>query len=213
MTSFDQKVTIELFLDATAARQPTPGGGAVTALTAALAAAMGEMVIQYSIGKKGLEAYAGELRPVLSQFHRAREILVQLMAEDQSAYAAFSLAKKLPDGSAERAAQFPLALQACIRVPQAIAATAVSMLELSDRIINFVNPHLLSDLAVCCDLAMATARCAAYSVRANMCDVSDPLERQHNEATVTQLLSRAAGLIQKVAPRIWARHSQETLHA
>ncbi len=84
------------------------------------------------------------------------------------------------------------------------------MLELSDRIINFVNPQLLSDLAVCCDLAMATVRCATYSVRANMCDVSDPRERQHNEANVTQLLSRAAGIIQKVSPRIWARHSQET---
>jgi formiminotetrahydrofolate cyclodeaminase len=132
------------------------------------------------------------------------------MAEDQLAYSALSLARKLPENSPEKAAQSSLALHTCIRIPQAIAATSVTMLELSDRIINFVNPQLLSDLAVCCDLAMATARCAAYSVRANMCEVSDPLERQHSEATITQLLSRAAGLIQKVAPRIWARHSQET---
>ena len=31
---------------------------------------------------------------------------------------------------------------------------APELLELCDRIVNFVNPYLLSDLAVCADLAM-----------------------------------------------------------
>ena len=51
----DQTNTLADFLDATAARQPTPGGGAVTALAGVLAAAIGEMVLNYSVGKKGLE--------------------------------------------------------------------------------------------------------------------------------------------------------------
>ena len=40
---FDKTTTIEKFLDAAAAKQPTPGGGSVSALAGALAAAMGEM--------------------------------------------------------------------------------------------------------------------------------------------------------------------------
>ena len=62
----DEKNTIEEFLNAAAAKQPAPGGGSVTALVGALAASMGEMVINYSIGKKDLEPFIDELRPALA---------------------------------------------------------------------------------------------------------------------------------------------------
>ena len=206
----DQTARISEFLDATAARQPTPGGGAVTALAGALAAAIGEMVLNYSVGKKGLEAFQGELRPALDELHRARELLLQLMAEDQAAYQALTAARKLPADSPERAAQYGPALQASVRAPQAMAATGVAILEVCDRVINFVNYHLLSDLAVAADLAMATTRCAIYNVRVNLPDLADPGERQAAEASIGQILSRAAVLIQQVGPRIWARHARGT---
>jgi formiminotetrahydrofolate cyclodeaminase len=204
---YDQSTSIAAFLDAAAARQPTPGGGSITALAGALAASMGEMVINYSIGKKGLEAFQGELKPALEELHRARILLLRLMAEDQAAYLAMTNARKLPDGP-DKAAQLKAAVAASVRAPQTMAAAAVSILDISDRIINFVNYHLLSDLAVCTDLAMATARCAIYNVRVNLPEVKDPAERQAAESTVGQILSRAAVLIQRVGPRIWARHAQ-----
>ncbi len=204
---YDDRTTIQTFLDATAARQPTPGGGSVAALAGALSAAIGEMAVNYSLSKKELQAFAGELRPVLAELQRARRLMVQLMVEDQAAYEAVARARKFPAGSAERTAEYPVALLAAIRVPQAVAAASIAVLELCDRIINFVNYQLLSDLAVCADLAMATARCAVYNVRVNLNDLSGP-DRQHIESTTTQLLSRAAALIQRVSPRIWARHDQ-----
>ena len=205
---FDQDSTIKQFLDAAAAKQPTPGGGSVAALAGALAASMGEMTVNYSIGKKDLAAFEGELKPALAEYHKARQVLVQLMAEDQAAYAALTAARKLPEGSAERASQLPVALTACIRGPQAIAATAVAVLELCERVVNFVNPWLLSDLAVCADLSMATVRCAVYNVRVNLPDITDAAERQRIEGATFELLSRAGLLIQQVSPRIWARHGQ-----
>ena len=54
------------FLTALAAKQPAPGGGSVAALAGALAAAMGEMVLNYSIGKKDLAAHEPTLRAALS---------------------------------------------------------------------------------------------------------------------------------------------------
>jgi formiminotetrahydrofolate cyclodeaminase len=207
---FDQSSTIRQFLDAAAAKQPAPGGGSVTALVGALAASMGEMVVNYSIGKKDLEAFVEELRPALAEYNRARQLLAQLMFEDQSAYTALTAARKLPPTVADRDAQIAAALMASIRGPQAMAATAVAVLELCDRIVNFVNPWLLSDLAVCSDLAMATVRCSVYNVRVNLTDVIDPAERQQIEAASFEMLSRAGVLIQQVSPRIWARHEQGT---
>jgi formiminotetrahydrofolate cyclodeaminase len=206
----DASNTIAEFVKATAARTPTPGGGSVAALVGALAAALGEMVVQYSIGKKGLEAFEPELKPALAELQRAREMLMGLMVEDQLAYEALSAVRKLPPDSQERREKYAPALLACIRVPESVAATGVCVLELCDRLVGFANPHLLSDLAVCADLSMAAIRCAVYNVRTNLKDVQDPEDRRRIEQTVGSILERAVRLIQNVTPRIWERESQET---
>src|SRR4051794_11963508 len=111
---FNASTTLGDFLNAAAAKRPTPGGGSITALVGALSASMGEMGINYSIGKKGLEAYEGELKPALSEFEKARALLVQLMVEDQGVFEAVTAARKLPDTDPQKAARFNAALLACI---------------------------------------------------------------------------------------------------
>ncbi len=204
---YDQATPIGTFLDAAAAKQPAPGGGSTTALVGALAAAMGEMTVNYSIGKKGLEAHQDELKTTLAELHRARQLMLSLMAEDQIAYEALTAARKLPKDSPQREQELPAALLACIRVPQAMAATAVAVIELCDNVVDRVNYYLLSDLAVCADLAMATTRCAIYNVRVNLADLEDLNARSEVEKTMGQVLSHAVMHIQRVSPRIWARHA------
>src|SRR5947209_10676494 len=99
---YDASKTIQGFLDAAAAKQPAPGGGSVTALVGALAASMGEMVLNYSVGKKDLAAHAPELQAALAEFTRARAMLLELMVEDQAAYEAMTALRMLPADSAER---------------------------------------------------------------------------------------------------------------
>ena len=206
---YDTHTTVGDFLRAASAKQPTPGGGSVAALVGALGVSMGEMAINYSIGKKGLEAYACELKPALDELSKARQLMLQLMVEDQLAYEAMTAARKLPDSTADKAARMDAALVACIRIPQALAAAGVAVLELVDRIKNFVNPYLLSDLAVCADLAMATTRCAIYNVRANLPQLKDAADKANLESAISSLLARAASLIQQAAPRIWERFRLE----
>lgn len=204
---YDPSTPIQQFLDAAAAKQPAPGGGSVTALVGALASAIGEMTLNYSVGRKGLEAYQGELVPALAELNRARKLMLKLMVEDQSAYAGLTAARKLPADAPGRDKRIADALTASIRAPQAMAAAAVAILGLCDHVLNFVNYHLLSDLAVAADLAMATARCATYNVRVNLPDVADATERQAIESTTGQVLARAGELIRRVGPRIWERHA------
>ena len=204
----DRTTTVEQFLAATAARQPTPGGGSVAALAGALAAAIGEMVINYSIGKKDLLQHQPQLKTAVHELERARELLLQLMVEDQAAYEALTMIRKLPAESSERIDRLPAAILTCIRVPQSIGAAAVAILELAGRMVDLVNPYLLSDLAVSAELAMATVRCAIYNCRVNLVDVPDARDRQSIESTMNLLQTRAVGLIQAMIPRIWSRYEQ-----
>ena len=201
----DSSHTISAFLDAAAAKQPTPGGGSIAALAGALAASMGEMVLNYSVNKKDLQAHRAALDSALGEFHRARQLLLGLMVEDQAAYTALTDARKQGGGPA-----FDVALLASIRVPQAVGATAIALLEISTRIVDKVNHHLLSDLAVCADLAVATARCASYNIRANLSDVMDDAERDRFAHSAIDLVSHAVQLVRELSPRIWATGASAT---
>ncbi len=203
----DANTTLSDFLNAAAAKQPTPGGGSVAALAGALAASMGEMVLNYSVGKKSLAEYQPQLTTALTQFNRARAMLVELMVEDQSAYLALTAAKKLPPESPERT-QLPQIAKACIGVPLAIAATAVAIIDLAESVAGFVNPYLVSDLAVCADLAMATVRCASYNVTINLQELAGDADRAVASREMKAMLAHATASVQRASAAIWAKRDE-----
>ena len=202
---YDSTHTIHEFLNAAAAKQPAPGGGSITALVGALAASMGEMVLNYSVGKKSLMAHEPELRASLAEFTRLRAMMLQLMAEDQAAYEAITALRKLPADSAERKEKYDATLLACIRVPEAMAAAGVAALEWCGRLTDKANVYLLSDLAVCAELSMATVRCGLYNVRINLTDLPDAADRQSIQKTIDAILSHATKLVRQIVPTIWKR--------
>jgi formiminotetrahydrofolate cyclodeaminase len=164
----DSTATIDDFLAAAAAKQPTPGGGAIAALAGALAATMGEMVLNYSVAKKDLAEHAQHNAHALHQLTNARTMLQRLMVEDQQAYQAFSDAKK---AGADAAGMRAIVL-ACVGVPLAIGTAALQILKIANRVAKTSNRWLHSDLAVCGELAMATVRCAIHNVRVNLPELS-----------------------------------------
>jgi glutamate formiminotransferase/formiminotetrahydrofolate cyclodeaminase len=207
---YDDSTTIGDFLNATAAKQPSPGGGSVAALAGALASAMGEMTLNYSVGRKAnIPETEGILRQALVELGRGRELMLKLMREDQAAYDLLTAARKMPEGSPGRQDQIDVALLACIRIPQAMAACGLAVLERVDRVWEIANVHLLSDLAVCAELAMATVRSGVYNVRANLPSVVDRQERMRFESATEEMLVRATEIVKRNIPRIWERYRME----
>ena len=111
---------------------------------------------------------------------------------------------------APRTFLFNPALDVCIRVPQVIAITAAAVLELCDRLVDKVNRYLLSDLAVCAELSMATVRCGVYNVRVNLSDVADAVQKQAYAADGQAQVARAVEIVRRVMPRIWRRMRRAT---
>lgn len=199
----DRTTPLADFLAATAARTPTPGGGAVAALAGALAAAIGEMALNYSSGKRDLAAFEPELSRAVAELRKAREMLLQLMVEDQAAFAELTAARKGGDAAATTAA-----LGACVRGPQAVMVTALAILQLSQTLVDKVNRFLLSDLAVSAELAMATVRAAAHNVRVNLSSFDVPADRDRVAAETDQLLAAAVAAVRQLVPAIGAWMTQ-----
>lgn len=181
------------FLRAAAAKQPTPGGGAISALAGALAASMGEMVLAYSVNKKDLIPFAEQNQQALHELFNARKVMLELMVEDQEAYLAFSEAKKtgLPPG------QFKPIVDACVGVPHAIATVGLTILKIANRIVATSNKWLHSDLAVCGELAIATVRCAIHNVRVNLPELPEDAQKRF-ESECDRLRSQAVEEVSKL---------------
>jgi formiminotetrahydrofolate cyclodeaminase len=200
----DKTTTIEKFLESAAAKQPTPGGGSVAALAGALAAAMGEMAVNYSIGKKGLEEYSEKLQGALAEFHKNRNMLLKWMEVDQIAYERLSEARKLPESDPERQRKISEGTLSCIHAPLAVMKITAELIRVTYEIVEMVNSYLLSDLAVCAELAMATTRTAIYNVRVNLPAVEET-ERRKIQEECDIAMKRALLLIKRAMPRIWER--------
>jgi formiminotetrahydrofolate cyclodeaminase len=59
--------TLEEFLNALASKAPTPGGGSAAALIGAMGAGLISMVCNVTLGKKGMEEVAAEMRAVCTE--------------------------------------------------------------------------------------------------------------------------------------------------
>jgi formiminotetrahydrofolate cyclodeaminase len=201
----DRSATIDAFLIATASKQPTPGGGAVAALAGALAAAIGEMVLAYSVAKKDLADHQPALVEIAARLAEHRNHLLSLVVADQAAFAELTAAKKLPADDPDRTARIKAAVQGCIDCPVAIGMTALKILVLADRVTPIANKWLLSDLAVCAELAMATVRTAGYNVRANLSSLDTDADRAQTVELIDGMTRGGLGYVQKIIPAIWAR--------
>lgn len=155
------------FLGAVAAKSPAPGGGAVASATGALSAALAQMVVNYSIGKKDLAEQQEELRLALTKLERARAMFLELADEDAAAYSQLNALQKLPPSDPKRSSELPAAQTLAVQIPQSVAATAIDLLRLFEQLAPITNRYLRSDLGIAADLAEATVRAALWNVRIN----------------------------------------------
>lgn len=187
------KSTIAEFLSQTAAKSPTPGGGAVASAVGALSAALAQMVVSYSLGKKNLADHQPRLTEAAHILERARAILLELAEEDAAAYGLVNELQKLPEGDPRRA-QLPAANAASVQVPLAVMAACVDLLRLFVGLAPITNRHLRSDLAIAAILAEATARASRWNVEVNVTFLGDDAEKSRALKTVATLLPEAARL-------------------
>jgi formiminotetrahydrofolate cyclodeaminase len=185
------------FLEQTAAKQPTPGGGAIAAAAGALGAALAQMVVSYSQGKKSLAAHQSLLDDAAHRLARARAMLLELADEDAAAYGLVNELSRLPEIDPRRR-ELPAAQEASVRVPLAIAAVGVETLRLLKELCGKSNHQLRSDLAIAAILAEACARSGHWNVLVNAPFLADAKVRDAAIHEGRTLVERSITLAREV---------------
>ena len=147
------------FLDRLADRTPAPGGGAVAALCAASAAALLEMVAQYTTGGKWVDREEA-MKAVIAEMAELRVRAGRLAQDDAEAFgavgAAYGLPRSTPEEKAARTAAIQEATRGAAEPPVQVGRVATRLVALADEMVEPANPNVLSDVGV----AAATARAA-----------------------------------------------------
>ncbi len=188
-------LTVEEFADALAARTPAPGGGAVAAVTLAHAAALGSMVLEFTLGKPAFAAHEGSNAAVLARLRELRHAALALADRDAEAYGALNALWKLPkDAPARQGPAWDTAVAEAIDAPQAILEAAAEVASTCSGLAARTNANLASDLAIAVDLARVAARAAAHNVAVNLPSVRDAAAREARRARMDAALA-AAGAV------------------
>lgn len=119
--------SVTRFLEMLASKDPTPGGGGASALTGALAVALGSMVSNLTLGKKKYARYEDEIKGVLKEAERLRLELEDLAVEDALVFEPLSRAYSMASGTREEREEKTRVLEGALKeaagVPMKILKT------------------------------------------------------------------------------------------
>ena len=185
MKLIEQKVSE--FVAATASKEPTPGGGAIAALTAATGAALAEMVANLTFGKKGYEEVQSEMKDLQSKAEAIRNRMLELSQADADVFNIFMNALGLPKNTDEEKATRSAAIQHAYKdaamVPFEIGELAYQIFDLADLASRKGNQNLITDGIIAAINARAAVKAAFLNVRINLSGIKD-------ESFVTDIITK-----------------------
>lgn len=156
------------FLDQLGAPTPTPGGGSVAALVASLSAGLGQMAVQFTVGRPKFAAVEARVRELGERLRGSDHMLRRLMIEDSAAYVRLLETLRMDKQDSGRAAAVQGAASTAATVPLEIAAVSKRILGDLKALAAVANPNLRSDVEAGLHLASAALAAAAANTRVNL---------------------------------------------
>ncbi len=191
--------TVDAYLAELASDAPTPGGGAVAAVSAATGAALISMVCNLTIGKKGYEEVHERMSGILRDAEEARSALLELADRDATAFdgvmAAFKLPKETDAERAVRAQAIQQGYASAAEVPLEIAKRAAELMELARETTEIGNANAASDGACAAQALSSAVWSATYNVEINAAALKDAAKAQALRDEVSALRANAAALL------------------
>jgi len=170
-------MTVTELNDCTASSSPAPGGGSISAMAGAYAAALVCMVAKLTLNKKGYEEATDLMRELDGKGELLRKELLNDIQKDSESFNAYMAALSLPKDSEEERAARRFAMQEALKsassVPLSVAYKCQNVLNLALSAMEKGNQNTVSDGMVSVLLARAALLGAVNNVRINLGGIKD----------------------------------------
>lgn len=191
------------FVQAVAGGEPVPGGGSVSALCASLAAALGKMVADLTIGKKKYADVQADMERAAEKLGRASDLMLKAVDLDSQAYEevfnAYKMPKETDEEKAARSASIQDALKKAATVPFSVARLVGTFLPNIVEVAEKGNQNAITDAYVASLCARTAVLGAGANVRINLTSIKDAefVETMQKDLAIVE--KEAAATEQKVA--------------
>lgn len=176
------EMTVKDYLNVLKSDAPAPGGGSVSALSAAQGAGLVAMVCALTIPKEKFAQYKELCTEVKAEILQIYDELVVGIDKDTEAFNQVSAAFKLPKETDEEKAARSKAIQAAIvvatEVPFETMQLCIKGLEITSKIVGKSNPNAASDLGVAALNLLAGLKGAYLNVMINLPGIKDENARE-----------------------------------
>jgi formiminotetrahydrofolate cyclodeaminase len=163
--------SVKSYLEQLSSNSPTPGGGNVSAFCGALAASLGIMVCELTIGKKKYADVEKNMIEYKEKLSVIKEKFLQLANKDNEAFdkvmEAFKMPKETEEQKAKRNAAIQEATLVAAKVPLTVMKNAFELLDLLQEVYEKGNKNSASDAGVAVLLANAACQGAYLNVLIN----------------------------------------------
>jgi len=170
-------LTFREFIDKLGERTPTPGGGAASALTGAMGAALALMVVRFCQGKKANAAREKDLARAETVLADHTQRLGPMADRDVAVFGrvaeAYRLPKETPDQEGLRRRAIQEALRGAMEVPEEILCMVRDAVAAVAEVKDCVGKAIVSDLAAALELLAASAEGSLLNVRINAAYLDD----------------------------------------
>lgn len=147
-----KEMVVETFLSELASKKPTPGGGGASALSGAAGAALGEMVVNLTLGKKKYADVEDEMKELLDHLEALKAEFLMLADEDARVFAPLAAAYGLPGVTEEEKRRKAEVLEGHLltasMVPIRVMESACEALKLMDVLAEKGSQMAVSDVGV-----------------------------------------------------------------
>ncbi|HBM46345.1 MAG TPA: sugar ABC transporter substrate-binding protein [Lachnoclostridium sp.] len=189
-----EKELMGLWLETLASKAPVPGGGGASALGGSVAAALGQMVSNLTIGKKKYADVEEEVQELLGKLQALQNEFLDLADQDAKVFAPLATAYSLPasteEEKQEKARIMEENLLAASLVPLQMMEKAAETIELLEFLGEKGSRMAVSDVGVAVQFARTALTGAVMNVYINT-------KSMKNREKAEELNARAKKLIEE----------------
>lgn len=187
------------FIGALSSNAPVPGGGGASATVGALAAALGMMVTNLTIGKKKYADYEEELIRCRSELEGLRDRLITLTDKDAEAFEPLSRAYSLPKDAPDYERIMEEALLTASLAPLEIMDTALECAHVLEVLVEKGSRLAISDVGVGIYFAQAAIEGASLNVYINTKMMKDRTRAEALNDRADAIVREGAALKEKIS--------------
>lgn len=157
----------EEFLEQLSSSAPTPGGGGVSALVAALSAALCSMVGNLTSGKKKYAEYQEDIERIIAESVAKRDVLYTYIQKDAEAFEPLAKAYSIPKDEPGRDEKLEKALLDAAETPLELVKEIYTLIPLLEELSQKGSALAISDVGVAAALCRAAMQGAVMNIYIN----------------------------------------------